>query len=85
MAGYEERNQEATVYVGDLDSQVGEELLWELMLQAGPVGTVLAHATLIIHLTFHSKCAHSQRQAIRRTSRLRLCGISLGRRRRLRD
>ena len=32
-----ERNQEATCYVGDLDSQVSEALLWELCLQAGPV------------------------------------------------
>lgn len=35
-----ERNQEATCYVGDLDAQVNEELLWELMLQAGPVVNV---------------------------------------------
>merc|ERR1719482_2111454 len=35
-----ERNQEATCYVGDLDAQVNEELLWELMLQGGPVVNV---------------------------------------------
>lgn len=35
-----ERNQDATVYVGNLDSQVHEELLWEFMLQAGPVVNV---------------------------------------------
>eukprot|EP01097_Dermamoeba_algensis_P010539 TRINITY_DN7852_c0_g1_i1.p1 TRINITY_DN7852_c0_g1~~TRINITY_DN7852_c0_g1_i1.p1 ORF type:complete len:299 (-),score=58.86 TRINITY_DN7852_c0_g1_i1:204-1100(-) len=35
-----ERNQDATVYVGDLDIQVNESLLWELMLQAGPVVNV---------------------------------------------
>jgi len=35
-----ERNQEATCYVGDLDAQVDESLLWELMLQAGPVVNV---------------------------------------------
>lgn len=35
-----ERNQEATCYVGDLDAQVNEEMLWELMLQAGPVVNV---------------------------------------------
>eukprot|EP00976_Prorocentrum_cordatum_P010084 202272-Prorocentrum_minimum.AAC.1 len=33
----QERNQEATVYVGNLDPQVTEELLWELFIQAGPV------------------------------------------------
>ena len=34
----QERNQDATIYVGDLDQQITESLLWELMLQAGPVG-----------------------------------------------
>ena len=34
----EERNQDATVYVGNVDERVSEGLLWELMLQAGPVG-----------------------------------------------
>jgi len=33
----EERNQDATVYVGHLDEKVTEALLWELFLQAGPV------------------------------------------------
>jgi len=36
----QERNQDATLYVGDLDQQVTEPLLWELMLQAGPVVNV---------------------------------------------
>ena len=36
----EERNQEATVYVGDLDDKVDDTMLWELMLQAGPVVNV---------------------------------------------
>jgi RNA recognition motif-containing protein len=31
------RNPDATVYVGDLDPQVDEEVLWELFLQVGPV------------------------------------------------
>lgn len=35
-----ERNQDATVYVGSLDPQVSEELLWELFVQAGPVVNV---------------------------------------------
>ena len=35
-----DRNAEATVYVGNLDTQVTEELLWELFLQAGPVTNV---------------------------------------------
>lgn len=29
----ENRNQDATVYVGNLDEKVTEELLWELFLQ----------------------------------------------------
>ncbi|KAI9092689.1 hypothetical protein DFS34DRAFT_583882 [Phlyctochytrium arcticum] len=36
----EERNQDATVYVGNVDDRVSEGLLWELMLQAGPVVNV---------------------------------------------
>jgi len=36
----QERNQDATLYVGDIDQQVDEALLWELMLQAGPVVNV---------------------------------------------
>src|SRR5687768_12220706 len=35
----ETRNQDATLYVGDLDVRVNEALLWELMLQVGPVGS----------------------------------------------
>jgi splicing factor 3B subunit 4 len=36
----DERNQEATVYVGNLDDRCTDALLWELMLQAGPVGKI---------------------------------------------
>lgn len=36
----EERNQDATVYIGNVDEKVTESLLWELMLQAGPVVNV---------------------------------------------
>ncbi len=32
-----ERNQDAAVYVGNLDERVNESILWELMVQAGPV------------------------------------------------
>ncbi|XP_060192351.1 uncharacterized protein LOC132621896 [Lycium barbarum] len=35
-----ERNQDATAYVGNLDVQITEELLWELFVQAGPVVNV---------------------------------------------
>lgn len=33
----QDRNQEATVYVGNLDDKVTESLLYELMLQVGPI------------------------------------------------
>ncbi|KAI9597176.1 hypothetical protein BDF19DRAFT_383624 [Syncephalis fuscata] len=36
----DERNQEATVYVGNLDDRCSDALIWELMLQAGPVVNV---------------------------------------------
>lgn len=35
-----ERNQEATLYLGNCDTQVTEELVWELFLQCGPVVSV---------------------------------------------
>ncbi|OMJ09710.1 Splicing factor 3B subunit 4 [Smittium culicis] len=35
-----ERNQEATVYIGNLDERVTSQLIWELMVQAGPVVNV---------------------------------------------
>jgi len=36
----EDRNQEATVYLGNLDERCTDALVWELMLQAGPVVNV---------------------------------------------
>ena len=38
MAQHIERNQEATIYIGNLDERCTDSLVWELMLQAGPVG-----------------------------------------------
>lgn len=35
-----ERNQEATVYVGNIDEEATEELIYELMIQAGPVVSI---------------------------------------------
>ncbi|KAJ2161463.1 Splicing factor 3B subunit 4 [Coemansia sp. RSA 552] len=37
MSARFERNQEASVYVGNLDERVADSVLWELMVQAGPV------------------------------------------------
>ncbi|KAL0947580.1 hypothetical protein HGRIS_013669 [Hohenbuehelia grisea] len=36
----DDRNQEATVYLGNLDERCTDALIWELMLQAGPVVNV---------------------------------------------
>ncbi|KAI0757588.1 hypothetical protein C8Q80DRAFT_108134 [Daedaleopsis nitida] len=36
----DDRNQEATVYLGNLDERCSDGLIWELMLQAGPVVNV---------------------------------------------
>ncbi|KAG0080616.1 Splicing factor 3B subunit 4 [Linnemannia elongata] len=40
MAQPIERNQDATVYVGNLDDRCSDTLVWELMAQAGPVVNV---------------------------------------------
>eukprot|EP00771_Trimastix_marina_P004142 gnl/Trimastix_PCT/881.p1 GENE.gnl/Trimastix_PCT/881~~gnl/Trimastix_PCT/881.p1 ORF type:complete len:319 (+),score=42.08 gnl/Trimastix_PCT/881:93-1049(+) len=40
MSAVQERNQDATCYVGDLDMKVDESLLWELFTQSGPVVNV---------------------------------------------
>mmetsp|Transcript_1117 Transcript_1117/g.1715 ORF Transcript_1117/g.1715 Transcript_1117/m.1715 type:complete len:318 (+) Transcript_1117:60-1013(+) len=39
-ASIEQRNQEATCYCGNLEESATEEILWELMIQAGPVVNV---------------------------------------------
>jgi splicing factor 3B subunit 4 len=36
----EQRNQDATIYVGGLDERVDEDLLWELFVQVGPLTNV---------------------------------------------
>ncbi len=63
MAAPQERNQDATVYVGDLDPQVNEALVWELMLQAGPVGMCgfFSLGSLCISNDFHFLLLFSQR------------------------
>ncbi|EJD06288.1 uncharacterized protein FOMMEDRAFT_18426 [Fomitiporia mediterranea MF3/22] len=40
MSRQDDRNQEATVYLGNLDERVSDAIIWELMLQAGPVVNV---------------------------------------------
>lgn len=36
--GYHARNQDATIWIGNLEEQVTEDILFELMVQFGPVG-----------------------------------------------
>lgn len=40
MTAIQERNQDATVYCGNVDDKASEALLWELFLQSGPVVNV---------------------------------------------
>jgi len=37
---HDERNQDATVYIGGIDEKTTDSLIWELMLQVGPVVSV---------------------------------------------
>ncbi|KAF5958158.1 hypothetical protein HYC85_005383 [Camellia sinensis] len=45
-----ERNQDATAYVGNLDPQVTEELLWELFVQAGPVDSLFCSVSVNVYV-----------------------------------
>ena len=42
--GASQRNQDATVYCGNLDENVNDELLWELMIQVGATGCIAAES-----------------------------------------
>lgn len=35
---------DATIYVGGLDEKVSENILWEMFLQAGPIGVYITNA-----------------------------------------
>jgi len=37
---HDERNQDATIYIGNIDEKTTDSLIWELMLQVGPVVSV---------------------------------------------
>jgi splicing factor 3B subunit 4 len=37
---HDERNQDATIYIGNIDEKTQDSLIWELMLQVGPVVSV---------------------------------------------
>jgi len=47
-----DRNQDATCYVGNIDLQASEEIVWELFVQAGPVGEPRAQKLLKICSVF---------------------------------
>ena len=47
----QDRNQDATTYVGNLDPQVYEEMIWELFTQAGPVGACISLSDVIVVLS----------------------------------
>lgn len=63
MAHIEERNQDATLYISGLTDDVDEALLWELMVQAGPVGMfffyIYIYFSLILTYYFLSECIYS--------------------------
>jgi splicing factor 3B subunit 4 len=40
LADANDRNQENTVYIGNLDERVNEAIVWELLLQVAPVGII---------------------------------------------
>ena len=49
---------DATIYVGGLDEKVSETLLWELFLQAGPVGKLKCfHSTCALHNLVSCTCS----------------------------
>lgn len=83
MAQQIERNQEATIYIGNLDERCTESLVWELMLQAGPVGK--SHPPLSFEsssLMFSSsQCTLTKGQSDTDTSKLWFRRVSDGRRR----
>lgn len=67
---------DATVYVGGLDEKVSETVLWELFLQAGPVGKgVWLSIIIFIHYTYISKCSCPKGQDYPVSSRIRVRGV----------
>jgi RNA recognition motif-containing protein len=91
MAQQIERNQEATIYIGNLDERCTESLVWELMLQAGPVGKFCndfnrMHLNTNFFFTIKpcSECSFTKRQSDTDASKLWICRIFNRRRCRLR-
>jgi RNA recognition motif-containing protein len=63
-APYHQRNQEATIWCGNLDAQCSEELVFELFLQVGPVSKYIHCLVAVgysVHclLSYNSKCQYA--------------------------
>lgn len=58
-----ERNQDATIYVGGLDERVNESILWELFVQAGPVGKNRKRDFQNFRHFFSSECSSAKRSS----------------------
>lgn len=48
---------DATIYVGGLDDKVSESLLWELFVQAGPLGNNISHKCDLIEVVLYIICS----------------------------
>lgn len=71
-----ERNQDATIYVGGLDERVNESILWELFVQAGPVGkftTIIPKKSSLSSVYYFSKCSSTKRSCHNQSSGLWFC------------
>lgn len=58
-----DRNQEATVYVGNLDPQVTDDVMWEVFVQAGPVGELGLNQPAVIAL-FRDMSVHDDMPSV---------------------
>lgn len=47
---------DATIYVGGLDEKVTDPTLWELFLQAGPVGKLFISTLIFVNLLLFTNC-----------------------------
>ena len=67
---------DATIYVGGLDEKVTEALLWELFVQAGPIGDEAPQCLYMLTCyTYCSKCTCSQGPYHYVTPGLWICGV----------
>jgi hypothetical protein len=76
-----DRNQECTVWVGGLEPQITEELLYELMLQAGPVVQLNMPRDPVtqVHQVHVSCCSRPLRSQFHNASGRRASGLCVRR------